>query len=170
MMSIGERLNRLPKYEKDFYKKRNTQKALYEKNGKSLYNQALYYTYEKEIYEILFKLEIFVNMDFRYHAKQGYNDANEALFVRMNLQEVCGIVYEEAQNNKEFYPLCSELSLNRFKKGFEAYTAFLSNTALILLQDKEQTDIKIERSFNVSDSFESFYKSFECVEVEKEHE
>jgi len=170
MTRIGARMNRLPKYEKDFFKKRHTQKALYEKNGKSLYNQALFYTYEKEIYEILYKLEIFVNMDFKYHAKQGINNNNESLFVRMSFQEVCGIVYEEALNNKELYPLCANITLNRFKKGFDAYTTFLSNTALVLLQDKNQTDIKIEKSFNVSESFDSFYKSFECVEVENEHE
>jgi len=167
-MNINERLKTLPKYEKEFYKKKQNQKKLYLKDGKCFYQTALHYTYEMEMYQVLYEFKIFVNLEFKYHSRQGTDENGNAIFVRMPFQDVARLIYEEIIDKKELYPLCSQLTYNRFKKGFEAYTIFLTNASLVLSQNKEQTDVKMEKSFLIENSFEDFYKNYNVEEVEND--
>lgn len=162
-MNLADRLKNLPKYEKDFYSKKKNQKRLYLKDcKKNFYDVSLEPQYEMEIYDILHKYSMFPNLEYKYACRQGYQENGTPVYVKMNFQEVFKILYEEVTEHKEKYPLCSALSYNRLKKGFEAYTVFLCNATLVLAYN-EQKEIVIEKTFDVCNSFEEYYKKFDEI-------
>jgi len=163
-MKIKERLKNLPIYEPEFYKKKHNQKNLFTKDGKCYVHLALGYDYETEIFNILTKFNIFINMEFDYASR--LEGSENPLYIKMNFQEVCRLVYDEVLNDVE-YTYCKKLSYNVFKNGFMAYSIFFSNAALVIFQKKDQKELKIESVFSLEDNFKDYYKKVEVKQEDK---